>query len=269
MTLRDAIKLLSDANIDSAAYDAREIFSTLGKMKRSELVSTDARCDAPTVVDAIKRRALHEPLQYIIGEVGFFRETYTVTPACLIPRADTELLVEVATKRIPQGESFIDLCTGSGCVAISTLSNTKDTTAIAVDISREALSIAEKNAIRNGVSERLTLLECDVTLGAVKDSCFAVLSNPPYVTEAAYKALMPEIYYEPKIAFVGGEDGLVFYKSIVHSYRDVIKNSGFIAFEIGYDQGDSLREIADAELMDAEILKDLSGHNRVAVLTKR
>jgi len=269
MTLRDAIKILSDAGIESAAYDARELFSAVGGMSRAELVSPSAESDSAELARAVRRRAEREPLQYIIGEVGFYRETYTVSPACLIPRADTELLVDYAVKHIPSGERFVDLCTGSGCVAVSTLNNTHGTHAIAVDISAEALGLARLNAERNGVSERLTLFERDALGEPVTDRCFAVLSNPPYVTEAAYRELMPEIYFEPKIAFVGGEDGLDFYKRITRVYRDVISDSGFIAFEIGYDQGAALRELASALSMSAEIIKDYSGNDRVAVLKKR
>ena len=268
MTLREAIKILADAGIDSASYDARTLFSTIGKMSRAELVSQDSECLSPALAEAIKRRAAREPLQYIVGKVGFYRETYTVSPACLIPRTDTEILIEYAVKHIPSGECFVDLCTGSGCVAISTLNNTKDTRAIAVDISPEALSVAKENSKRISVSERVTFIEGDVMSAPVTDSCFAVLSNPPYVTEAEYEELMPEIYFEPKIAFVGGEDGLDFYKHITKTYRNIISDDGFIGFEIGYGQGKALMEIAAKNGMSAEILKDYGGNDRVAILKK-
>lgn len=269
MKLRDAITLLRDAGIESAAYDARELFSAIGKMSKTDLVSAEASCDSPALLDAVMRRSRREPLQYIIGEVGFYRETYTVTPDCLIPRADTELLVEYAVKNLPEGARFVDLCTGSGCVAVSTLNNTVKTTAIAVDVSAGALSVARKNAERAKVADRITLIEADATATPVCSGCFAVLSNPPYVTDSAYRELMPEIYFEPKIAFIGGEDGLDFYRSITALYRDVISDGGFIAFEIGYDQADALRAIATQNGMNAEILKDYSGNDRVSVLKKR
>ena len=269
MTLREAIHLLKEAGIDSAAYDARELFVNVGGMNRSELVSTNASCDLAELTEAIKRRAAHEPLQYIIGKVGFYRETYKVTPDCLIPRSDTEILVDYAVKNLPKGAFFVDLCTGSGCIAVSTLNNTAETTAMAVDISKEALEIAKENAEYNGISNRLSFQEADVTKSVVCSSCFAVLSNPPYVTNEAYESLMPEIYFEPKIAFVGGEDGLDFYESITSLYRDVISDEGFIAFEIGYDQANALRIIANQHNMNAQILQDLSGNDRVAVLKKK
>ena len=269
MTLREAVALLTEAGIESAVYDARELFMRVGGLGRGEVISPNASCELPSLCEAVKRRAKREPLQYIIGEVGFWRETYTVTPDCLIPRPDTEVLVEYAVKHIPKGAKFVDLCTGSGCIAISTLKSTDETTALAVDISDGALNVARRNAERNGAVKRIELIKADVTETAVTDSCFAVLSNPPYVTSEAYRTLMPEIYFEPEIAFVGGEDGLRFYKRITELYRSVIADEGFIAFEIGYDQADALTLIAENNEMTIEIIKDLSGNDRVAVLKKR
>ena len=205
-------------------------------------------------------------LQYIIGNVGFYREEYLVTPDCLIPRADTEILVDYAVKHLPVGARFADLCTGSGCVAISTLKNTKNTTAVAVDISSGALDVARKNAKQNGVSDRLTLTLADVKQGAVCEGIFALLSNPPYVRDDVYPTLDGEIFHEPKIAFVGGRDGGDFYRRITEIYRDIIDRDGFIAYEIGYDQAELLREIAEQNRMSCEIIKDLSGNDRVSVL---
>ena len=119
------------------------------------------------------------------------------------------------------------------------------------------------------ILKRIELIKADVTETAVTDSCFAVLSNPPYVTSEAYRTLMPEIYFEPEIAFVGGEDGLRFYRRITELYRSVIADEGFIAFEIGYDQADALTLIAENNEMTIEIIKDLSGNDRVAVLKKK
>ena len=147
MTLKSAIELLKQAKIDSPEYDARELFKLF-----IPLPTLSSECDDPRLISMLERRADREPLQYIIGEVGFYREVYRVTPDCLIPRSDTEILVDYAVKNIPRGESFLDLCTGSGCVAISTLCNTRDTRAVAVDISDGALKVAKENAEKNCVS---------------------------------------------------------------------------------------------------------------------
>lgn len=265
MTLSEAIKILSDAGVDSAAYDARELF----KLYCPEPVMMNTSCDDRRLILAVERRAKREPLQYIIGSVGFYREEYRVTPDCLIPRADTETLVDYAVKNLPEGAHFIDLCTGSGCVAISTLKNTKSTTALAVDISSAALAIARENAERNGVSGRIDFLLADVLCEAACGEVFAVLSNPPYVSDSAYEALEGEIFHEPKIAFVGGGDGGDFYRALTPIYKDKIHKNGFIAYEIGYDQAEMIKSIAKENGMSCEIIKDLSGNDRVAVLKIR
>lgn len=262
MTLSEAIKILSDAGVDSAAYDARELF----KLYCPEPVMMNTLCDDPSLILAVERRAKREPLQYIVGSVGFYREEYRVTPDCLIPRADTETLVDYAVKNLPEGAHFIDLCTGSGCVAVSTLKNTKSTTALAVDISSAALAIARENAERNGVSGRIEFLLADVLCEAACGEVFAVLANPPYVADEAYERLEGEIFHEPKIAFVGGRDGGDFYRALTPIYKDKIHENGFIAYEIGYDQAEMIKSIAKENGMSCEIIKDLSGNDRVAVL---
>lgn len=267
MTLEEAIKILNDAGVDSPSYDAEELFCHFGGYYRSTLyLMHSIESNDPKLLAAIERRANREPLQYIIGEVGFYRESYKVTPDCLIPRSDTETLVDYAVKHIPEGERFIDLCTGSGCIAISTLCNTKNTTSIAVDISEGALSVATENAEKNGVSHRIELRRADLMNEVIEEKVFAILSNPPYVTESAYRSLEGEIYHEPMGAFVGGEDGLDFYRRFTPIYKNYIAKSGFIAYEIGYDQAEMLKAIADECSMSCQIIKDLSGNDRVAVL---
>lgn len=269
MTYKEAESILKNAGVGSASYDARELFVHFGGFNRSHIFLHNPNCDLPELISAVERRAKREPLQYIIGQVDFYRETYTVTEDTLIPREDTEILVDYAVKNLPRGESFMDLCTGSGCVAISVLKNTKNTTAIAVDIDGGALAVAEQNAHRNCVSDRIHLRRIDLMKEAVDERVFAVLSNPPYVSEEAYAALESEIYYEPKHAFVGGRDGGDFYRVLTPIYKEKIAENGFIAYEIGYDQANLLREIAEKCDMTCEILKDLSGHDRVAVLKNR
>ena len=268
MTLKEAEKLLSDAGIEDARHEARVIFAAVGGEPIYKLLTPDYENNTREVEDAVRRRAKREPLAYIIGWVDFYNESYKVTPDVLIPRPDTEVLVDFAVNNIPEGESFIDLCTGSGCVAISTLANTKETRAVAVDISAKALAVAKENAEAMKVSERIEFILADVTEKAHSDRVFAVLSNPPYVSEGAYKTLEPEIFKEPTIAFLGGEDGGDFYRALTPLYRDVIADEGFIAYEIGYDQADLIARIAYENRMRCSILRDLSGNTRVAVLRK-
>lgn len=269
MTLKEAEIILGEAGIEDARHEARIIFAAVGGEPIYKLLSPAYSTENEEVRAAVLKRAEREPLAYVIGSVDFYNERYKVTPDCLIPRPDTEILVDYAVNEIPEGETFIDLCTGSGCVAISTLANTENTRAIAVDISEGALSVAKENAGFMEVADRIEFLRADVTERALCDKVFAVLSNPPYVSESAYKTLEPEIFKEPEIAFLGGEDGGDFYRALTPLYRDVIADEGFIAYEIGYDQADLLRKIAEENGMRCIILRDLSGHTRVAVLKKK
>ena len=266
MTLSEAARLLREVGIEDCRTEARLLFELVGKIPRVELVGTDARCESAELTEAVNKRCSRVPLQYIVGSVGFYNESYDVSPDCLIPRSDTELLVDYAVKNIPEEKLFLDLCTGSGCVAISTLANTEKTRCIAYDISSAALATARKNAEKNEVSDRLTLCECDLTESFfVSERPFAILSNPPYVAEAVYETLEPEISFEPKIAFVGGEDGARFYRIFVPLCKSTVDPKGFFAFEIAYDQGELMRELAKEHSLSLEIIKDFSGNDRVAV----
>lgn len=268
MKLSKATELLAAAGIEDAKREARLLFSHFSGLDSHELYGSDAESDSEALAAAIEKRSERFPLQYIIGEVDFYRERYKVTPDCLIPRSDTEILVDAAVKRLPRGAKFIDICTGSGCVALSTLKNTDSTTAVAVDISEAALSVAKENAESLGLCDRIEFLQADALLSPLSDEVYAVLSNPPYVTESDYKDLEPEIYCEPSIAFLGGEDGLDFYRRLIPLYKDKICSEGFFAFEIGYDQADSVKKIADENSLKTEIIKDFSGLSRVALLRK-
>ena len=267
MTLKEAIKILRDSGVDSPDYDARELFRVYGNLGGS-LITMNSASSEKKLEEAVLRRAKREPLQYIIGRVGFYREEYTVTPDCLIPRSDTEILVDYAVRNIPAGERFADLCSGSGCVGISTLRNTKDTVCTSFDVSDGALSLTYENARLNSVEKRITVIKKDLLTEDIDGEYFAILSNPPYIPKEVYRGLAAEIFSEPEIAFVGGDDGLIFYKKLIPVCRRVIKDGGFIAFEIGYDQAESLHILAKENSLSCEIIKDYSGNDRVAILRK-
>ena len=271
MKLSEAARLLSEAGITSARDEARTLFSHFDGIPCHKLIADDPSTQNPELISAIRRRQSREPLQYILGEVGFYKETYKVTPDCLIPREDTEILVDFAVKNLSVGARFADICTGSGCIAISVLKNTVSTSALAVDISECALKLAAQNARLNGVYERIYFESCDVLKSApsLGEKFDAVLSNPPYVTNKAYLSLEKEIYSEPEIAFVGGEDGGDFYRAITKNLLPRLSDGGFIAYEIGYDQSELIRSVAEQNGMSAEIISDLSGNPRVAVLRKK
>ena len=221
------------------------------------------------MADARKRLAANEPLAYILGETVFFDEYYYVTPATLIPRPDTERAVEWCLKNLPTGGKLLDLCCGSGCIGISTLVHSKDTTAVSVDISEDALVVAKRNADRNGVADRIRFLQGDLTKDEVleDDWCFDVIvSNPPYVKTAVVDTLEPECGYEPRIAFDGGEDGMIFYYAIVTRFAKHLKKDGCFVFEIGYDQREDMMRLADEKGYACQIYKDYGKNDRVAIL---
>ena len=161
MTLNDAIKALREAGIESAEHDARLLFSHFGSFAPHELVLKTAVISDELIKKPLEERISRRPLQYIIGEVGFYKESFSVSEDCLIPRQDTEILVDYAVKNIPEGENFLDICTGSGCIAISTVKNTKNTRALAIDLSEKALECARRNAVKNGVLEKIDFLLAD------------------------------------------------------------------------------------------------------------
>ncbi len=269
MTLNDAIKALEAAGIDYAEYDARELMRKFSGNK-NQLITKATECEAPEFLSALERRISREPLGYILGTVGFFREEYKVTPDCLIPRPDTEILVEYAVKSIPEGSLFLDLCAGSGCIGISTLANTVSTECISVDISDHALELTLENAERNGVSSRLKTLSCDLLndTPVLNKKPFAVLSNPPYISPDVYEELSREVHLEPKIAFVADDEGMAFYNRLIPMAMAMICDEGFAAFEIGYDQGEAVKNVASRNGCRTEIIKDYSGNDRVAVIRK-
>lgn len=267
MKLSDAIRHLKDAGVDAPAHDARELFMHFGGFHRAALTGSDPDCDAPELSCAVERRCERYPLQYLIGECGFYRELYRVTPDVLIPRADTELLVDVAVQKCRGGERILDLCTGSGCIPISILHNTKNTAALAVDISEAALAVARENAARYALGERIDFLPMDLLRDFPDGEWDIITANPPYIPEEVYKTLAPEIASEPRIAFVAEENGLLFYRRILECGRAHLKDGGVFLFEIGYDQREEITRLAENLGLTVEILRDLGGNDRVAVIS--
>lgn len=267
MTVRELTERLTRVGVPDAGYDARELFRVFGGVKEYELFLPDTSSDSRELLSAADRRSRREPLAYILGECGFYRETYKVTPACLIPRQETELLVDYGVKNLPDGARFLDLCTGSGCIALSILKNRPDTSAVALDISAAALDVAKENAGRLTLTDRAEFVLSDLRTYAPRERFAAVFSNPPYVRADVYKTLSDEVHAEPRLALVGDDpDGAGLYREIISKYRKYLLPGGFFAFEIGYDQADALMCAARENRMCAEILPDLSGLPRVAVL---
>ncbi len=269
MTLTELTAALKSGGIEDARHEARLLFMHFGSFPPTALVVGDPTLSTPALEDALARRLAREPLQYILGEVDFCHETYHVTPACLIPRSDTELLVEHAVRLIPRGAHFADLCTGSGCIAVSVLAARTDLTAAAYDISEEALSLARENAARNGVASRVAFRACDLLTSPVGERYDAILSNPPYIRPDVIDTLAPELSHEPRIALDGGDDGLDFYRAILAHNAAHLTENGIILFEIGYDQAPDICRIAAAHGFSCTVENDLGGNPRLAILKRK
>lgn len=210
----------------------------------------------------LSKRAERIPLQYIVGEQEFMGLKFRVNSNVLIPRQDTETLVEEALKVIEPGMRVLDMCTGSGCIIISILKNTTNVDGAACDISKQALNVAKENARLNGVFvdfERSDLFE------HVDEMYDVIVSNPPYIRSDEIPHLMPEVsVFEPHEALDGSEDGLLFYRRIIKDCRANLKPQGRLLFEIGCDQGRQVSEMMQfAGFSDVHVIKDLAGNDRV------
>ena len=225
---------------------------------------------AQTFEGYLSRRASREPLQYIIGTCEFYGLSYRVDPRVLIPRQDTEVLVEEALKVLPQGGNVLDLCTGSGAIAVAVKHTRPDADVTATDLSDEALSLAAENSRENGCE--ICLLQGDLFEPLEAENRFDVIcSNPPYVTEQEYTELMPEVKdYEPVLALVAGEDGLDIYRRLIAEAPDYLKPAGCLIVEIGCEQGDAVsRLFEEAGLSDVRVIRDLAGLDRVVYGKKK
>lgn len=276
MTYREIVEKLQCAGIENAEWDAFLLIEHFcGFSKEQVLANREHRFSSPELISAVERRAARYPLQYLLGEWQFYRQTYRVSPGCLIPRSDTEILVEEAIRRLPKNAFFADLCTGSGCIAVSILCERPDATAVAVDFSDDALAIAAENAARNGVSDRLILKKADllVDLPSVWNAGLpipsALISNPPYIRTSDLAGLSLEVQNEPRMALDGGEDGLIFYRKLISIAKGCLLPDGFCLFEIGFDQAIEIQALANAGAFDCRILRDYGGNDRVAFLQKQ
>lgn len=213
----------------------------------------------------IKKRAERVPLQYITGEQEFMGLTFHVNSNVLIPRQDTETLVEEALKVVRPGMKIMDMCTGSGCVLISILKNAHDIEGIGYDISKQAINVAKENAKLNevpAVFERSDLFE-DV----VENDFDVIVSNPPYIPTDVIATLMPEVAeFEPREALDGKGDGLYFYSKILEQCKNYMKPDGYVMFEIGCKQGDSVSTMMRlAGFSEVHVIKDLARNDRVVM----
>jgi release factor glutamine methyltransferase len=225
----------------------------------------------------LERRAQGEPLQYITANQEFFGLDFEVTKDVLIPRPETELLIETALKLFaePADAPFIcDVGTGSGCIVITLMQQLKQARAVAVDISPEALAVARRNAVRHSVAERIdfVLSDCLAALNSrkLRPSFDLIVSNPPYVEEGAMADLQREVRdFEPRSALAAGADGLTIIRRLLLEAANFLKAGGYFLFEIGFNQVAAVRELLDPKIWKLiDIHKDLQGIPRTVALQR-
>ena len=273
MTYREAIVLgeknLQQADIADAKTDSWLLLAMACKIDHTYYyMHIDEEMSEEQVREfevLIKKRAERVPLQYITGEQEFMGLTFHVNSNVLIPRQDTETLVEEALKVIKPGMKVMDMCTGSGCVLISILKNAHDVEGIGYDISKQAINVAKENAKFNevpAVFERSDLFE-DV----VENDFDVIVSNPPYIPTDLVATQMPEVsQFEPREALDGKGDGLYFYSKILEQCKNYMKQDGYILFEIGCEQGDAVSTMMRlAGFSEVHVIKDLARNDRVVM----
>ncbi|MCR5503459.1 MAG: peptide chain release factor N(5)-glutamine methyltransferase [Lachnospiraceae bacterium] len=279
-------KALMDAGVPDAKIDARLLLEYVLNKDRAYLL-TNAKEDLKDLIrgacaedqedaealrmrygDLIEKRSKRIPLQHLTGTQDFMGLTFRTGPGALIPRQDTETLVEEAMKHLHDGMRILDLCTGSGCILISLLKYSNDCSGIGTDLYPEALLIAKKNAAEllpeAYEGGRLSFLEGDLFADA-KGPFDLVISNPPYIESGVIPSLQPEVRdHDPETALDGGEDGLIFYRRIVKDLDRHLIPGGYVLFEIGSGQAEAVSGILkEAGFSGIEVSRDLAGNDRV------
>lgn len=227
----------------------------------------------------VRRRGKREPVAYILGRREFFGREFTVTRDTLVPRPDTEILVETALRLLKEYPlerilRVADICTGTGAIAITIALEMKGRVQVtAADISPGALAVAGINKDKLAADESVTLRQGDLFQALAPGEKFTgILSNPPYISEGEMAALPPEVQAEPSLALCGGRDGLDFYRRLINEASEYLEPGGFLAVEIGSEQGEPVAELArQAGFCGSaaiEVIRDLSAHPRVVVMKK-
>lgn len=269
------VRELMEASIEEAALDARLLLEYICHTDRNTLlVHADSERNSfeeEFYKIAIAKRKEHIPLQHITGEQEFMGLTFRVNEHTLIPRQDTELLVEEAMRYLGDGMRILDMCTGSGCILLSLLKYSNECEGIGIDISEKALLIAKENAERlklDAVFLKGDLFEPldSFTSERTSDRLFdIIISNPPYIASGVIPSLMPEVReHEPLMALDGMEDGLYFYRKIIEKAPFYMRKGAMLFFEIGYDQSEAVSSVLEKSgFEEIVVLKDYAGLDRV------
>ena len=269
MTYRQMLEkgkiLLKDSKAEEYDNDAFELLSFVTGISRTDFLLKSNE-ELPEEYEKkynelVRKRSTRYPLQYITGEAWFYGRKFYVDENVLIPRFDTENLVEWIIKEEKNSKRFLDMCTGSGCIAVTIKEELKGAEAFASDLSGEALKVANKNA--DIIGSHIDFIQSDLYENITGRFDF-IVSNPPYIERKVIDTLMPEVKeHEPYMALDGGEDGLFFYREIIKNAPKFLNPGGRLYFEIGYDQAESVGKLLDESgLKDITVRKDLAGNDR-------
>ncbi len=267
MTVKEAVKFAADflADItDEAENEAKILVSYLADTSIGNLTFSDKVIDEAELINALNRRKEKEPLQYIIGKWWFYKGEFFVGEGVLIPRQDTETLVETAAELLKgqKKASVCDLCAGSGCVGISIGQDFPDAEVACVERYEKAFLYLERN-IRHNKVENVKAVSADV-LEEPFGKYDLIVSNPPYITAEDMKKLSPEVKREPESALFGGEDGLFFYRAIAKNWKNALKSQGRLVFEVGIGEAEDVFEILEQNgFSNITVVNDLCGVQRV------
>ncbi len=257
---------LKEAEIGEAQLDARLLLEEVCGTDHNTLLCHGDRevseAEEEQYRKALEQRAVHVPLQHLLGYQDFMGLRFQVNEYVLIPRQDTEILVEEAMRYLHDGMRILDLCTGSGCILLSLLHYSNDCEGVGVDISQEALQVAAQNAELLGI--KADFLKSDL-YEKVTGKFDLLVSNPPYIERKVIPTLMEEVReYDPYIALDGGEDGLDFYRRIIGGAQDYLKRGGQILMEIGSGQAKAVSELLrEAGFKEIDVCRDFAGLDRV------
>ncbi len=274
--LKETINILEENNIIDSKPKARRLLAySLNRNKEYLITHEDEEVPEPiykVYLEKIERLKNYEPIQYILGNQEFMGFDFYVDKNVLIPQPDTENLVEevinISEKNNLKQPKILDMCTGSGAIAISLAKLIKGSVVYGSDISEEALKIAENNSVSNQAN--VFFMKSDMFKNIFKEFRFNIIvSNPPYIETNIINTLDKEVQMEPHIALDGGEDGLKFYREIAENSRHFLEEDGFLALEIGYNQKEKVEEILKKNnFKNIYFRKDLAGNNRVIIAQK-
>ena len=268
-------RILNEAGIEESTLDARLLLEAVCGTDRNDLLVHGEQPVAPEAEEKylnwIRQRAEHIPLQQLTGEQDFMGLTFSVNEHVLIPRQDTEILVEEVLKELHDGMRVLDMCTGSGCILLSLLHYSNDCEGLGVDLSAEALEVAGRNVLKVLTPEKAEhahFLQSDL-FEKVEGKFEIIVSNPPYIASAEVEKLMPEVRdHEPRMALDGTGDGLHFYRRIIEEAGKHLVSSGMLFLEIGYDQGQAVSELMRTEgYCEVQVVQDYAGLDRVVLGT--